>query len=102
MARAISAAPVSEVRINRFMAQVYLVMSLGLVVTGLTAAWVSSSMSRMLALSLRPGFAFGLFIVQILIVVSLSAAATRMKPAVAFVMFLLYSGLTGVTLPRYF
>ena len=64
MARAIAAAPVSEVRINRFMAQVYLIMSLGLVVTGVTAAWVSSSMSAILALSLRPGFAFGLFIVD--------------------------------------
>jgi FtsH-binding integral membrane protein len=102
MARAIAAAPVSEVRINRFMAQVYLIMSLGLVVTGVTAAWVSSSMSAILALSLRPGFAFGLFIVQILLVVSLTAAATRMKPAVAFVMFLLYSGLTGVTLSSIF
>lgn len=102
MARATTAAPVSEVRINRFMAQVYLIMSLGLVVTGLTASWVSASMSRLLGMSMLPGFAFGLFIVQVLIVVSLSAAAMRMKPAVAFVMFLLYSGLTGVTLSSIF
>ena len=102
MAQATAIAPVSEVRINRFMAQVYLIMSLGLVVTGLTATWISASMDRLLSATYRPGFGFGLFIVQIIIVVALSAAAMRMNPGVAFIMFLFYSGLTGVTISSIF
>ena len=98
MAQATAVSPVSEVRLNRFMAQVYLIMAVGLVVTGLTAAWTSTSLARMLNIALRPGFAFGLFIVQIIIVVGLSAAAMRMNPGVAFILFLLYSALTGVSL----
>jgi len=35
MAQATAAAPVSETKINTFMAQVYLLMSVGLAITGL-------------------------------------------------------------------
>jgi FtsH-binding integral membrane protein len=59
-------------------------------------------MARLLSVNYRPGFGFGLFIVQIIIVVALSAAAMRMNPGVAFVLFLFYSGLTGVTLSSIF
>jgi FtsH-binding integral membrane protein len=102
MAQATAIAPVSEVRINRFMAQVYLIMAIGLVVTGLTATWTSNELGRMINLAMRPGFAFGLFILQVLIVVALSAAAMRMNPGVAFLLFLFYSGLTGVTISSIF
>jgi FtsH-binding integral membrane protein len=102
MAQATAVAPVSEVRINRFLAQVYLIMAIGLVITGFTANWTSNDLARMINLTLRPGFAFGLFILQIIIVVGLSAAAMRMNPAVAFLLFLLYSALTGVTLSSIF
>ena len=40
MAHAAVATPATEVRVNRFLAQVYLIMSLGLVVTALVATWV--------------------------------------------------------------
>jgi len=102
MAQATAVAPVSEVRINRFMAQVYLIMSVGLLVTGLTASWTSSNLAQMINLGIRPGFAFGLFIIQIIVVVALSAAAMRMNPGVAFLLFLFYSALTGVTLSSIF
>jgi len=98
MAQATAVAPVSDVRINRFMAQVYLLMAVGLVTTALTATWTSNSLARMINLAIRPGFAFGLFILQVIIVVALSAAAMRMNPGVAFILFLGYSGLTGVTM----
>jgi FtsH-binding integral membrane protein len=93
---------VSETRINSFLAQVYLVMSFGLVVTGLVASWTSNNLALMLNLTLRPGFAFGLFIVQIIIVVALSAAVMRLAPAVAALLFFIYSGLTGLTLSSIF
>ena len=40
MAHAAAVTPATEVRVNRFLAQVYLIMSLGLVVTALVATWV--------------------------------------------------------------
>jgi FtsH-binding integral membrane protein len=87
---------VSETRINTFLGQVYLVMSLGLVVTGLMASWTSQNQELLLK-TLRPGFAFGLFILQIVIVVALSASVMRMSPAMAGLLFIVYSALTGLT-----
>jgi FtsH-binding integral membrane protein len=93
--------PISETRINTFLAQVYLVMALGLAVTGFVASWTSNNIALMLR-TMTPGFAFGLFIVQIILVVTLSAAVLRMSPAVAFLLFLAYSALTGLTFASLF
>ena len=70
--------PVSETRINTFLAQVYLVMALGLAITGFVASWTSNNIAAMLR-TMTPGFAFGLFIIQIIIVVALSAAVMKMS-----------------------
>lgn len=93
--------PVSEIRINTFLAQVYLVMALGLAITGFVASWTSNNIALMLR-TMTPGFAFGLFIVQIILVVALSAAVMKMSPAIAFLLFLLYSALTGLTFASLF
>ncbi len=93
---------VSETRINGFVAQVYLLMALGLAVTGFVASWTSTNVPLMLRMAYRPGLAFGLFIVQIIIVVALSAAAMRMSPGLAFVLFLFYSAITGLTFASLF
>jgi uncharacterized protein len=92
---------VSETRINAFLAQVYLVMALGLAVTGFVASWTSNNIALMLR-TMTPGFAFGLFMVQIILVVALSAAVMRLSPAVAFLLFLVYSALTGLTFASLF
>ncbi len=102
MAHAAAVTPATEVRVNRFLAQVYLIMSLGLVVTGLVAAWVSTNARLLFRIAADPWFAFGLFIIQILIVAALSAAAMRLKPAIAALIFLLYSALTGLTISSIF
>lgn len=102
MTRAAAVTPTTEVRINRFLAQVYLIMSLGLVVTALVATWVSTNARLLLRIAADPWFAFGLFIVQIMVVVALSAAAMRLKPAVAALLFLFYSALTGLTISSIF
>ena len=98
MAHSAVATPATEVRVNRFLAQVYLIMSLGLVVTALVATWVSHNVRLLFRIAADPWFAFGLFIIQIMVVVALSAAAMRLKPAVAALLFLLYSALTGLTI----
>lgn len=102
MAQAAAVMPAAEVRVNRFLAQVYLLMSLGLVVTALVATWVSSNVRLLLRIAADPWFAFGLFIIQIMIVVALSGAAMRLKPAVATLVFLFYSALTGLTISSIF
>ncbi|HBY09451.1 MAG TPA: hypothetical protein DEH22_17340 [Chloroflexi bacterium] len=99
-ARSISQS-VSETRINSFLAQVYLVMAFGLAVTGFVASWTSTNINLLLK-TLTPGFAFGIFIVQIILVVTLSAAVMRLSPAVAFILFLVYSALTGLTFASLF
>jgi len=93
---------VSETRINSFMAQVYLLMSVGMVVTALVATWVTNSLSLQYALISRPMLSFGLFILQILIVVALSAAVMRLSPVVAALLFLLYAALTGLVISSIF
>jgi FtsH-binding integral membrane protein len=102
MAQAAAVHSTSTVRFNRFLASVYFVMAIGLVIT----AWVSSSVSSNQALMKRimfdPWFAFGLFMLQIIVVVFLSAAVTRLSAGVAFLLFLLYSALTGLAISAIF
>jgi len=99
-ARAIPAA--SEVRFNRFLAAVYLVMAVGMAIT----AWVSTSVSTNPTLIKRilfdPWFAFGLFLIQLIVVFWLSAAVMRMSPVVAMLLFLFYSALTGLSISSIF
>lgn len=101
MAQAQAVTPVTNTRINAFLGQVYLVMALGLAVTGFVASWTSNNITLLLR-TMTPGFAFGLFIVQIILVVALSAAVMRLSPIVAFIMFLAYSALTGLTFASLF
>jgi FtsH-binding integral membrane protein len=99
-ARAVPAA--SEVRFNRFLASVYLVMAVGMAVTALVATSVSNNPALMKRILFDPWFTFGLFMIQLIVVVWLSAAVMRMSPAVAFLLFLFYSALTGLALSSIF
>lgn len=102
MAQAKSIRATSEVRFNRFLALVYLVMAAGMAITALVATSVSSNEVLLKQILFNPWFTFGLFMLQIIIVVWLSAAVMRMSPGVAFVLFLLYSALTGLALSSIF
>lgn len=102
MARASITGTVSETRVNRFIAQVYLVMALGLVVTALVSTWVSTNLNLLLRINTNPWIAFGLFIIQIVIVVAVSASVMRMNPGVAALLFFVYSALTGLTISAIF
>jgi uncharacterized protein len=101
-AQAVAAAPVADVKVNRFVAQVYLLMTLGLAITGVTSTAIAANKDFLLRLATSPWLAFGLFIIQIAIVGVLAGAVMRMKAGVAFVLFILYAGLTGVTLSTLF
>lgn len=102
MAQAKSIPAASEVRFNRFLALVYLVMAVGMAITAWVAFSVSSNPALMKRILFDPWFTFGLFMIQIIVVVWLSAAVMRMSPFVALLMFLFYSALTGLALSSIF
>lgn len=92
----------SEVRFNRFLASVYLLMAVGMVVTAAVATSVSANPDLMRRILYDPWFAFGLFLIQMVVVVWLSAAALRMKGTLGLLLFLFYSALTGLSLSSIF
>lgn len=102
MAQAKTLQAAGEVRFNRFMAGVYLVMSAGLAITAIVASWVAGNKNLLFRIATDPWLAFGLFLLQIMIVVWLSAAVMRLSPGVALLLFLVYSALTGLTLSTIF
>ncbi len=93
---------VADTRLNTFMAQVYLLMTAGMIVTAVVSSGVASNLRLLIRINQNPWLAFGLLIVQMVLVVALSAAALKMKPVVAALVFLLYAALTGVTLSTIF
>jgi uncharacterized protein len=97
-----TAGTVSEARISSFLAKVYLLMTLGLAVTALVSTWVSTNQMLLLRLNTNPWIAFGLFILQIMLVAAISGAAMRMAPGAALLLFIVYSGLMGLTLSAIF
>jgi uncharacterized protein len=92
----------SAVKFNRFLALVYLVMALGMAVTALVSTAVSTNPELMKRILFYPWFTFGLFLLQIVVVVFLSAAVQRMSTGAALLLFLLYSALTGLALSSIF
>jgi len=102
MAKATAMQAKSEVRINRYLALVYMMMALGMLVTALVATQVSTNEELITRIMFDPWFAFGLFLVQIVIVVLLSAAVMRLSPVIAFLIFLFYSALTGLSISGIF
>src|SRR4030043_371373 len=96
MAQARGIPATSAVRFNRFLALVYLVMAAGMTITALVSTSVSTNPELMKRILFYPWFTFGLFLLQIVVVVFLGAAVTRLSPGVAFLLFLLYSALTGL------
>ena len=102
MAQAKATPVTSEARFNRFLALVYLVMAVGMAITAWVASSVYTNEDLMKRILFSPWFAFGLFMLQIVIVVWLSAAVMRMSPGLALLLFLIYSALTGLALSSIF
>jgi FtsH-binding integral membrane protein len=98
MRQASTATAVGSERVATFIAQVYLLMTVGFVITGAVASLVARDMKLLINVATNPWLAWGLFIVQILLVIGLSAAANRLSGAAATLLFLVYSAVTGITL----
>jgi len=99
---AVRQAVIPEARINTFLAQVYLLMSFGLLVTGIVSSMTANNLNLLLRLNTNPWIAFGLFIIQIVIVAALSVVVMRLSTIVATLLFILYAALTGLTISSIF
>jgi FtsH-binding integral membrane protein len=77
-------------------------MAVGLAVTAVVSSWVSTNEALLKRIFYDPWFTFLLFLIQIFIVVTLSAAVMRLSPLVAFLLFLGYAAVTGVTISSIF
>lgn len=91
-----------ENSISNFMYRVYGWMTLGLCVTAAIAYYVASTPSLAMSILTKPILFYGLFIVQIGIVLALSFLINRMSFAMAFGCFLLYAATLGLTLSSIF
>jgi FtsH-binding integral membrane protein len=80
----------------RFFNAVYAWMAAGLAVTAAVAWWVSTQ--PQILMHLTGGTIAVLFIVELVLVFTISAAVQRVGPAAATGLFLLYAAINGVTL----
>jgi len=78
--------------------QVYLLMTLGLAVTAIVAAWVSVTPSMLRFIYSSVWVPIGLMVAQIALVIVLSAVITRLSTGVSVALFLAYAALLGVSL----
>ncbi len=83
---------------QRFMVRVYNWMAAGLALTGFMALYVASSETMMNLVYSNKAVPIILMVVQIGLVIYLSGWAQKMSASQATGVFLLYAGLTGVTL----
>lgn len=86
--------------IGRFFNAVYAWMAAGLALTALVAWWLSGRPD--LIMRMGPGVFFGLLIVELVLVMAISAATERLSPGVATLLFLVYAALNGVSLSGLF
>jgi hypothetical protein len=78
--------------------QVYAWMAAGLLTTGAVAMFVANQPALVWGIYRNSLLFFGLIIVEVILVMFLSARIAKMSPALATTMFLGYSALNGVTL----
>ena len=84
-------------RIQSVMQQVYLWMTAGLLLTGAISSMLANN-EALLGIVLNPIVFIGLFVVELGLVLAISAFINKMSPALATGLFILYAGLNGITL----
>jgi uncharacterized protein len=90
-----------RVEIRPLMRQVYMWMTLGLLVT--TAASLVTLSTNVVSLLIEsPGLMIGAIILELVLVIALSAAIMRLSTGLALTMFFVYSAVNGVTLSLVF
>lgn len=88
----------TEVLVNDFVRSVYNWMFIGLALTGLVALYVSNNPTIVNFVFGSRVIFFGLILAELALVFSISGMVNRMSAGTATGLFVLYSGLNGVTL----
>jgi uncharacterized protein len=91
-----------EVQQRSIVSQAYLWMTAGLAVTGAVAAVIASSPAMLAKITGNGVIFFGLLILEIILVITLSAAIMRLPTGVALTIFVVYAALNGLTLSGIF
>jgi FtsH-binding integral membrane protein len=102
VAQSAAVTPASEVKINTFLAKVYLLMFVGLAITGGVSLWVSENLQFQYRLFTEPWLGWGLLILQVIVVVFLSARIMTMSPGASALLFLFYAALVGLSISSIF
>jgi uncharacterized protein len=79
-----------------FLAKVFGWMFTGLLITGLVAAAIGSNEELLTTITESPWIVLGLIVVQLGLVITISAAINRLSPAVALMLFFVYAASIGV------
>jgi Integral membrane protein, interacts with FtsH len=87
---------------NKFLSKVYVWMFIGLTLTSIASYALMSSASLLSSFLGNPTIVFGLLIFQLIIVIILSWAIKSLPPAIATLIFIFYSVLSGITLTPIF
>jgi len=88
----------ADVLVNEYVRSVYNWMGIGLALTGFIAYYVSTNEAIIRALFQNSFVFFGLIIAQLALVFVISGMVQRLSAGAATGLFVLYSGLNGVTL----
>lgn len=80
-----------------FFNAVYAWMASGLAITAIVAWWLSNNLAT-LQKFMSGGAMIGIFIAQIVLVVTIASAVNKLNAAVATVLFLIYAALNGITM----
>ena len=92
---------VVQSRIQSVMQQVYLWMTAGLLLTGAISSMLASN-EVLLGMVLNPIVFIALFVIELGLVLAISAFINKMSPALATGLFILYAALNGITLTPIF
>lgn len=88
----------SVIVVNTFIRSVYNWMSIGLALTGFVAFYVANSASMANLIFGNPIIFYGLIIGELGLVFFLSARVSKIEPATATALFVLYAALNGATI----
>src|SRR4051794_845968 len=85
------------VDVQGFLTRVFIWMFAGLVVTGISAALIGSSDQLLTDLTESPVVLIVVIVLQLGLVVTISAAINRLSPGVALALFFVYAASVGIT-----
>jgi FtsH-binding integral membrane protein len=85
------------VDVQGFLQKVFLWMFAGLIVTGISAAAIGSSDQLLTDITENPIIFIGIIVVQLGLVITISAAINRLSPGLALTLFFVYAATVGVT-----